>query len=164
MCKTQAVLFLSALSFLHTFFETNNTVLIHNKRMFFMFKTETINPYPDNVTLDKVEKFFADENTTPNADKPHKRKEKRLGERTENIHMKKLINNGANVERIEKANGKPYHKLSIPEVLDDGKTKAEIKKECNRNIRHSDGILPKGTAYKKGSEVIHNDECNNEDE
>lgn len=108
--------------------------------------------------IDIVDNFFNSEDITPVSDKPHKRKEKRLGERTENIHMKKLIKNKANVECVEKVSGKPYHKLAVPEIWDDGKTKSEIKKECNRDIRRTSGALPKGSAYKKGAEVSDNDE------
>lgn len=107
-----------------------------------------------------VNDFFADPNTTPNAQKTRSRTRARAGERKENIRIQNLINSKANVETVIKSPSKSYQKLSVPSRNDDGKTKSEVKKESNRNLRRTEGNIPSGSAYKKGAEK---DDCNDEE-
>ena len=74
------------------------------------------------------------------------------------MNAKKLASENVFVEKKERVSGKPYYKVSVPEKNDDGKTKNEVKRKSNREIRKTNGSLPKGKTYKKGSEAFSDDE------
>ena len=105
-----------------------------------------------------VEEFFADPNTTPNSVKGRRRIKTRNGIRKEKLHIQKLKNSGVNVERISKSQNKTYEKLNASPYTDDGKTKSEIKRACNKKLRSEVGDIPDGSAFKKGAEGIFDDD------
>lgn len=105
-----------------------------------------------------VEEFFADPNTTPNSVKGRRRIKTRNGIRKEKLHIQKLKNSGANVEKISKSPSKSYDKFKVPPYTEDGETKSEIKKKYNKRIRSNDGDIPDGAAFKKGAEGVFDDD------
>ena len=102
---------------------------------------------------DIVSEFFDNPETTESTAKPKKRVRARKGIRKEALNIKALKNEGADVLYIEKSKNKSYSKLSVPEKDESGKTKSEVKKENNREIRKTDHSIPKGSAYKQGTFV-----------
>lgn len=91
-------------------------------------------------------------------DEKNRNSRKERGKRKEHANNRRLINEGVPAEKIERRKGKPYVKVTAPVYNGDGRIKSEAKKQHNRNIRHSSGQLPKGSAYKRGSEVLDDEE------
>lgn len=128
-----------------------------------MDKNDFINPQTENCEApDVVETFFANPEMSASETKESPKRRSRAGTRKENLHLKNLEKSGACVETVVRSANKSYKKLVHSSYNDDGFAKSEVKKSSSRNIRHTKGVLPSGSAYKKGSEVINNDENSDE--
>ena len=110
----------------------------------------------ENIAVDTIENFFSDPEI-PDEVKKRPKERARKGQRRENIHLKKLEKEGACVETVVRSPKKSYKKLNVPPH-----TKQDTKKASNRSIRYTEGTLPVGAAYKKGTEVI--DDVNDDTE
>lgn len=92
---------------------------------------------------------FLESSDTKNQSKPCYRVRVRKGIRKNNLNVKKLNrDNSACIKLIVKSPTKKYYKVKKCYDCDD-KTKAELKRECNRYIRRNCGDIPSGSYYKK---------------